>query len=152
MLLGRKELPTVFRKVSSLKSFKGIRDKRNLLVPLLLSPKARMNSEIMLDGFTNVNWQFVWQNIDNVTSHPPEVADKFSSVKVIFLPINMTSHLQSLNAGILKNFKVQYRKLLLKHILAQIDSTSLTPSKTTKIIDVLLAIVWVKQAWEEVKV
>ena len=70
---------------------------------------------------------------------------------MIFLPKNTTSCLQPLDAGIIKNFKVQYRKLLVTHTLAQIDGSSLTASEITKSVHILTAIRWVKQAWEAVK-
>ena len=41
---------------------------------------------------------------------------------------------------------------MLKHTLAQIGSASLTATDVVKKIDILLAIRWVKQAWEAVKV
>ena len=55
------------------------------------STKSWMNSEIMLDVLPKANRQLVWQNrkvifMHNVTSHPPELAEKFSNIKVIFLP------------------------------------------------------------------
>ena len=53
-----------------------------------------------------------------------------------------------MDAGIIKNFKVHYQRLLLKHTLAQIDGTDLT---TSAIVNVLTAIRWIKKAWDEVK-
>ena len=70
---------------------------------------------------------------------------------MIFLPKNTTSCLQPLDAGIIRNFKVQYRKLLVAHTLAQIDGSSLTASEVTKSVHILTAIQWAKQAWEAVK-
>ena len=81
--------------------------------------------------------------MDNVTSHDPDLKDKFSNIKVVFLPKNTTSRLQPLDAGIIKNFKVHYRRLLLKHTLAQIDGTDLTASSIVKTVDVLTAIRWI---------
>lgn len=88
--------------------------------------------------------------MDNVSSHSPELKDKFSNIKVVFLPVNTTSRLQPLDAGIIKNFKVFYRKLLVKHTLARINESSdeVNASTICKSVDVLLAIRWIKQAWE----
>ena len=116
-----------------------------------------MNSEIMFDVLTKTNRKLAQQKrnvvlfLDNVSSHPPELAKKFSHIRVIFLPKNTTSRLQPLDAGIIKNFKVQYRKLLVAHTLVQIDGSSLTASEITKSVDILTVIRWVKYAWEAVK-
>lgn len=54
--------------------------------------------------------------------------------------------------GIIKNFKVHYRKLLIKHTLARLGDLSegQNASSICKSVDLLLAIRWIKQAWEEV--
>ncbi|KAF8669472.1 CENP-B ARS binding protein-like protein [Rhizoctonia solani] len=46
---------------------------------------------------------------DNASSHK---AGEFSHLTVAFLPPNLTSHLQPMDAGIIRNFKGIYRKLL----------------------------------------
>ena len=58
--------------------------------------------------------------LDNAGCHLSDVKDLYSNIKMMFLPPDTTSRLQPLDAGIIKNFKVCYRKLLLKvvvHIL-----------------------------------
>ena len=72
--------------------------------------------------------------IDNVGSHDPALKDKFSNINIIFLLNNTTSRLQPLDAGIINNFKVHYRRF------AQIDSTNLTVSALVTKVDVLTAI------------
>ena len=85
--------------------------------------------------------------LDNVSSHTPELSEIFSHIKVVFLSKNTTSRLQPLDAGIIKNFKVHYRK---KYV--QISSISGTASEIAKKVDVLLAIRWINQAWDQAKV
>ena len=65
----------------------------------------------------------------------------FSRIEVIFLPENTTSRLHPIDAaaGITKNFKVQYQKLLVTHTLAQIDGSSLTASEITRSVHILTA-------------
>ena len=68
---------------------------------------------------------------------------------MVFLPKNATSRLQPLDAGIIRNFKLKYRKKLLKFVISRINDNV----KATDIIqevDVLKAISWIKSAWGEV--
>lgn len=69
----------------------------------------------------------------------------------MFLPVNTTSKLQPLDAGIIKNFKVHYRRQLLKYTLSRIrEGSSETASVISESVSVLDAIRWIKQAWEDV--
>ena len=87
--------------------------------------------------------------MDNTGCHPEDVLGIYSNVKVIFLPPNTMSVLQPLDLGIIKNFKVHYRKLLLCHILTKIEECN-TASEVVKSVTILNAIRWVAQAWEKV--
>ena len=66
-----------------------------------------------------------------------------------FLPKNTTSRLQPLDAGIIRNFKVKYRKLLLKFVISRVNDKK-TASEIVKEVDVLKAIRWVKEGWNQV--
>ncbi len=150
---GGKEQPIVIGKAAKPRCFKGIRDpKKPEGIPYYSNPKAWMNTEVMTDILTALNRRLIRQGrnilffIDNVSSHDPALIDRFSNIKIIFCQ----SRLQPLDAGIIKNFKVHYRRLLLKHTLAQLDGTDLTATAIVKSIHVLTAIRWIKKAWEEV--
>ena len=65
------------------------------------------------------------------------------------LPKNTTSRLQPLDAGIIQNFKIRYRKLLLKFVISRVNDKK-TASEIVKEVDVLKAIRWVKEAWNQV--
>ena len=54
--------------------------------------------------------------LDKAPMHPENLVGKYSNIKIVFLP-NTTLRLQPLDAGIIKNFKVKYRKKLLRHVL-----------------------------------
>ena len=144
---GGKEVPIVIGKAAPPRCFKGLKDKKKPLgVPYYLNAKAWMNSDIMFDVLTKTNRKLAQQKrnvvlfLNNVSSPPPELSKTFSHIKVIFLPKSTTSHLQPLDTGIINNFKVQYRKLLVAHTLAQIDGSSLTASEITKSVHIPTAI------------
>ena len=87
--------------------------------------------------------------MDNTPCHPESLSERYSTIKVVFLPKNTTSRLQPLDAGIIRNFKLKYRKKLLKFVISRINDNV----KATDIIqevDVLKAISWIKSAWDEV--
>ena len=56
--------------------------------------------------------------MDNPPCHPESLSDPFSNVKVVFLPKNTMSRLQPF----VRNFKVRYRKKLLKFVISKIDN------------------------------
>lgn len=72
-----------------------------------------MNSEILEDILSKANQQLVRKRkvvlfLDNISPHSPELADKFSNIKITFVLKNTTSCLTLLDAGIIKTFKVHY--------------------------------------------
>ena len=65
-------------------------------------------------------------------------------IKIIFLLKNTTSRLQPLDAGIIQNFKVKYRKTLVKYVLARINEYSST-MQIIKDINIPMAIRWAQE-------
>ena len=57
--------------------------------------------------------------LDNAPVYPENLVGKYSNIKMVFLPKNATSCLQPLDAEIIKNLKVKYRKNLLRHVIAR---------------------------------
>ncbi|GBN62582.1 Tigger transposable element-derived protein 6 [Araneus ventricosus] len=57
--------------------------------------------------------------IDNCTAH--SLIPEMNALKVVFLPPNTTSKLQPLDQGIIRSFKVFYRKELVKKVVDSID-------------------------------
>ena len=83
-------MPIVIGKSASPRCFKGIRDKNIPLgVPYYSNAKAWMNSVIMLDILNKINRKLAQQKrrvilfLDNVSSHSPDLVDKFSNIKVV---------------------------------------------------------------------
>ena len=84
--------------------------------------------------------------IDNCSAHPHL---DFSNIKLAFFPPNTTSKLQPMGAGIIQNFKLIYRKKLLRHALFLIDDVS-TATEVSKCVALLDAIQWLTSAWDQI--
>ena len=119
-----------------------------------------MTSGIMNDILASLNRRMKTEDhhilllLDNAPYHPRDYQDSctFSNIKVVFFLVNTTSQLQPLDAGVIQSFKCQYRALLIKHTLAEIDSSaSLSAFDIAKSVDILTAIRMIKLAWHKVK-
>ncbi|KAH9158386.1 hypothetical protein LEN26_003013, partial [Aphanomyces euteiches] len=88
--------------------------------------------------------------MDNAPCHViPE--SKLTNVKVVFFPPNTTCETQPLDAGIIKNFKVKYRKYLIGYLVSLVDSIEgIDASNALKRVDMKMAVEWMKRAWGEV--
>ncbi|CAO3656452.1 unnamed protein product [Mucor fragilis] len=77
------------------------------------SPSAWMTTDIFSKYVKRLNASFRYPKrdvailVDNASVH--KLKEEFSSIKLIFLPANTTSKLQPLDAGIIANFKAQFR-------------------------------------------
>ena len=86
--------------------------------------------------------------MDNAPCHPEVLSDRFSNVKVVFLPKNTASRLQLLFKV---KFKVKCRKKLLKFVISRIENNVRVTDIIQKV-DVLKAISWIKSAWGGVEI
>ena len=155
---GEKEEPIIVGKSASPRCFKSLKDKtRPYRAFYYHNNKAWMTSELMQAILQGLNRRFVAKKrkillfMDNAPCHPVDLDGMFSNIKVVFLPKNTTSRLQPLDAGIIKNFKVFYRRFLLRHVVARIDGSN-TATDIVKSVDVLLAIKWAVEAWKLVTI
>lgn len=152
---GEKEKPIVVWKSQKPRCFKGV-NTASLPVQYFSQGKAWMTGEILESILRKLNRRLCTQGrrvallLDNAGCHPEDLKDHFSNIKIIFLPPNTTSKLQPLDLGIIQNFKMHYRTLLLRFVLSKIDECE-TASEITKSITVLHAIRWIAQAWEAVR-
>ena len=130
---GDKEPPIVVGKSQSPCCFSGLKDKQKPHgVPYYANNKAWMNTEIMDEILASLNRKLKREDchilllLDNAPCHPHDYQkdSAFSNIKVGFLPVNTTSWLQPLDAGVIQSFKCQYRAFLIKHTLGKIDSSA----------------------------
>ena len=87
--------------------------------------------------------------LNNASSHPETLQGNLKNIKVVFLPKNTTSQLQPCDAGIIPNFNVKYRKLLLKHVISRIDDGK-KASEIIQGVDLLQCMRWVNQGFEQI--
>lgn len=59
--------------------------------------------------------------IDNCPAHPVALSKTLTNIELVFFPPNMTSKLQPMDQGIIKNFKVHYRARIIRKIVSAID-------------------------------
>ena len=131
--LGEKKPPIIIGRSLKPRCFKNVKDKRQPCGSYYYAnKKAWMDSELTEEILRTLNRKFAAEDrkillfIDNAPSHPESFIDCFSHVKIVFLPKNTTSKLQPLDVGLIKKFKMFYRKQLLQHVLARIKPGSKT--------------------------
>ena len=84
--------------------------------------------------------------IDNCSAHGTiENMPELTNMLVLFLPLNCTSKIQPMNAGIIASLKVHYRRLQMEHALYKIDAEV----KNIYKVDLLVAMRWFKKVWME---
>lgn len=112
-----------------------------------------MSGEILNSILNKINRKlrhdrrFVLLLMDNAGCHPPDIVDKYSNIKIVFLPPNTISKLQPLDLGIIKNFKTHYRKFLMRYVITKIEECS-SAAEVVKSVNVLHAIRWIAEAWK----
>jgi len=153
---GEKEDPIVIGKYAKPHCFNNLKDiERPHGCWYYANPKAWMNTEIMKDVLARLNEKLKRKKrnilllMDNAPCHPPSMANSFSNISIKFLSKNTTSKTQPLDAGIIANWKVKYKKKLLRYVCSKVDGVK-NASEIVKSINVSMAIEWGKQAWSEV--
>ena len=97
--------------------------------------------------------------MDNATSHAIPGSDStelhglkcisLSNITIVFLPLNTTSVIQPLDAGITAAFKQRYRAELLRWYVQQFDSDP-TRDLSKQLADIRQAITWSAQVWQDI--
>ena len=115
--------PTVIWKSKLPRCFKSLKNSsRPMSMHYFSNKKAWMNSKVMksilqrLDRRMNQKNRKIILFLDNATCHPETAQAGLKNIKLVFLPKNTISRLQPLDAGIIRNFKHKYRKLLVRYV------------------------------------
>ena len=89
--------------------------------------------------------------LDNASVHKIIPGNEPTNITVKFLPPNSTSNLQPADAGIIRSFKAQYRKLFVQHQLQLFDDIMESNSQNTiSKYNIKHAIYNVSSAWNNV--
>jgi hypothetical protein len=149
--VGEKLKPLVIGKALKPRAFKHIRVE-SLPVTWKSNKKAWMTSGLFLEWLQSLNAMLEQQGrrialiMDNAPCHCfPEL----TCIKFIKLPANTTSITQPLDHGIIRNFKVNYRKKLLEKLIYYLDSAGSLDEIVRKI-TLLDAMSWIASAWNSV--
>ncbi|XP_032237746.2 tigger transposable element-derived protein 6 [Nematostella vectensis] len=154
---GEKELPIVIGRSENPRCFKNLPNKQYpYTCRYFANDKAWIRTEIMQEVLAKLNRRLKRENrnimlfMDNAPCHPPSLKNTYSNIKIIFFPKNTTSKTQPLDSGIIANWKIHYKKRMLRFICSKVSAT-ITATDIVKSIDVLMSIEWGKQAWVEVQ-
>ena len=90
------------------------------------------------------------ENLIFVDNAPCHCQEKLSNVELKFLLGNTTSCLQPMDQGVIKAFKVNYRKKLLCVLVAKTDNVT-SVYELANLVTIADAVSWIKSAWNEVK-
>lgn len=152
---GEKEDPIVIGKSANPRCFKRLKNKtKPFKCSYFSNAKAWMRAEIITQILNKLNNRLRRENrniilfMDNAPCHPRDL--QFSNIKIAWLPCNTTSKTQPLDAGIIKVWKVDVRRKLLRYVCSQLDGKN-TASDVIKSVNMLMSIQWGKQAWDDVK-
>lgn len=110
---GDKEKPIIIGKSANPRCFRGVLDRTTLPCEYFSQPKAWMESDILTEILRKLNARLRREKrtivllMDNAPCHPEDLNDKFSQIKIVFLPKNTTSRLQPLDLGIVQTFKLK---------------------------------------------
>jgi hypothetical protein len=138
LMIGRYKQP---------RAFKGL---KQYPLKYLSNKNAWMTGSIFLEHMRALDRDFKKQNrhvafiLDNCSAHPAEELQHLENITFFFLPSNTTSHTQPLDGGIIKNFKVHYRRRLCQKRLTCAEA------KVDFVWSLLDASIAAKSAWDEV--
>ena len=114
--------------------------------------KTWMTSQLFTDVMKTLDRKMIAQNRkiilfwDNAICHNLLAGTNLSNIKLSFMPPNTTSLIQPLDQGIIRSFKVYYRRELVRMQIVAIDATSPVPlSEVAKQITVLKAMHMMKR-------
>ncbi|GBL86058.1 Tigger transposable element-derived protein 4, partial [Araneus ventricosus] len=121
LVIGRSKNPRCFK------------DAKSLEVDYDFNKKSWMTSEICekwvkkLDKRMIAECRKIALVFDNCLAHPKEINPKLKNATVLYLPPNATSELESMDQGVIKNFKIHYRKRIVRKVISALENNQSMP-------------------------
>lgn len=153
---GSHKLPLfVIGKSKSPRCFKGV---KSLHVKYSFNKNAWMTTILFKEWLIDFDKKMAEKNrnvllfVDNCSAHKPDV--RLKNVSIHFLPANTTSLIQPMDQGIISAFKRNYRKEIIRKIIANMDFYDTTSSASSndmaRKISVLDAIHMMNKSWHNI--
>ncbi|GBN10678.1 Tigger transposable element-derived protein 4 [Araneus ventricosus] len=130
MIVHQKLKPLIIGRSKNPRCFK---DAKSLEVGYDFNKKSWMTSEIgekwvqKLDKCMIAECRKIALVFDNCPTHPKEINPKLKNVTVLYLQPNTTSKLLSMDQGVIKNFKIHYRKRIVRKVITALESNQSMP-------------------------
>jgi hypothetical protein len=150
-MMGEKVKPLVIGKSKSPRAFKNGMPGN---VTWKSNSKAWMTAAIFGDWLEELNSSMrkrkrrILLFVDNCAAH--NVNEEYTNVKVKFLPANTTSLIQPLDQGIIRHFKVLYRRRILEHIVSACENAK-SLSDVVRSVNFAHACSWISSSWSDVE-
>jgi len=151
---GEKLPPMLIGKSKKPRCFTGV-DLKKYNIEYNSSPKAWMTNNIFNIYLENLDKYFIKQKrkillfLDNAPVHILNSDVQLKNIKLQFLPPNLTSALQPLDAGIIQNMKILARKFQVLSLIQSMN-TGKHVSELSKELTLLDAIKFITKSWQMV--
>lgn len=146
-MVGDFEAPLIIGKSQKPRCFKNV-NVAGLGVIWKANKRAWMTRSLLLEWLLEFDKKMGKQNrkvllfLDNATSHPDL---QLRNIKLHFFPPNTTSYSQPLDQGIIQNFKIHYRRMMLTRILSEMDNITSADQLANRF-NVLQSLLWISAA------
>ncbi|GBM13293.1 Tigger transposable element-derived protein 4 [Araneus ventricosus] len=130
MTVHQKLKPLVIGRSNDLRYFKGA---KSLEVDYDFNKKSWMTSEMgekwvqKLDKRMIAECRKIALVFYNCPAHPKEINLKLKNITVFYLPPCTTSKLQPMDQGVIKNFKIHYRKRIVRKVITALKNNQSMP-------------------------
>lgn len=117
--------PLIIGKSKNPRCFKNV---KNLPVTYEANRNAWMTGAIWLDWLKKLDSSMRSQKrkiimfCDNCSAHSDDI--RLTNIKLVFMPPNTTSLIQPMDQGIIANFKRNYRSLVLRRLMTEMDGST----------------------------